>query len=133
MREERTTKSRNRTKRIDEAVAGYATRIAAQPTSVSGTFTAAVAQNDTPPIDWLVENARSEDLKLMCKELLLAVDSACRDLQWDKLARLFLDWMATLEIAAEDKDGSLLQARDESRRGESLPLEEFCKSLDGAG
>lgn len=83
-----------------------------------GPFVAAVAQSEVPFLEWLVDNAELADLRLMSKELLLAIDASCRDLDWDKLARLYLDWIATLEVACEDRDKSLLRAREELQRGE---------------
>ena len=65
----------------------------------------------------------------MCTELLQAIDSCCRDQEWDRLARLFMDWVATLKVAIEDKDGSLLRAREELKRDEGLSFEDFSAEL----
>ena len=94
-----------------------------------GPFATAVAHGPTRPIDALVDNADPQHLQIMCKELLHAVVGSCCDLQWDRLARLVLDWVDTLEVAAEDEDGSLQRAREQLRRGQGLSFDEFCEGL----
>ena len=40
-----------------------------------------------------------------------------------------MDWVATLEVAIEDKDGSLLTVREELKQGDWLSLEDFSAEL----
>ncbi len=53
------------------------------PDRLPGPFTAAPAQNETPPIGSLVDSAEAEDLRSLCTELLQAIDASCRDQEWD--------------------------------------------------
>ena len=96
---------------------------------VCGPFATALANSPTWPVDALVDNADPQDLRTMSKELLRAIDSSCRTLRWENVARLVLDWINTLEVAAEDEDGSLQRAREELRRGQGLSFDEFCEAL----
>ena len=88
-------------------------------------FTAQAAEMDCKNTLHLIDGADVSSLRAMAQDLVLAIRESCRDRRWTRVAQLALDWVATLEVAAEDQDGHILLAREEMRRGEGVSWAEF--------
>lgn len=80
-------------------------------------FVEAAAECEPADIHRLVNAATKRDLTDMGQELLEAIQLSCRDREWDRVAQLFLDWVATLEEIASGNVERLLEARKALREG----------------